>query len=210
MKKQYLIYSGVLVLVAVGILLYQQVIKPQLDNRTVSVVVPMLIENEDLSFAFTYPSGEDAYSLIEPPLPPETSNGLKKAYLIMDTKAYLEYQDLDEASEAPPAVSVFVFERLDEVLGVAPEDSRAAKLEAWAKHYDAYTSFSVDKRTAEPEAITVDGVKGIRYETDGLYQQQIYLLDHQGNVYMFVGQYNEKTDATYSMFNDLMASVMFN
>lgn len=204
MKKQYFIYGAIIILVAVGVVLYQQIIRPQLEARTISVVVPTIIKNDESFFEFTYPSGEDGFALIEPPLPPETSDGLNKVYLMMENQAYIDFQNTKD-TETPPSVSVFVF-RMPDDLEVS-EGSAEAQLEAWAKKYGRYTSY--DLKTSDLEAITVDSIDGFHYFADGLYRQETYLLSYRGNVYMFTGQYDQDSDATRVMFTNLIDSVIF-
>jgi hypothetical protein len=205
MKKQFVILLVVVGLVLGGVFLYQQLIRPQLDNRTVTTVAPMKITNEVLGVEFTYPSGENGYSLIEPPIPEGNSDGLQKVYLIMGTQAYIEHQSLVD-TETPPSVSVFVFTMPESLPGSEGVD-RSAKLLIWAETYARYSSYAL--RTTEPETVEVDGVRAIRYQTDGLYNQSVYLMSYQGKVYMFTGQYDSVEDEIYQMFNELIASVTF-
>lgn len=204
MKKQ-LIAVLLVVLVLAGFLVYTQIVKPELDNRTITAVVPTEIVNEELGVGFVYPSGEQGFALIEPPVPAGVADGLQKVYLIMSTEDYIEYQQID-ATDTPPSVSVFVFSMPEALPGSEGAD-RLAKLEIWAEVYSKYSSYGL--RTAEPEVVEMDGVKVLRYATDGAYKQHVYLAFYKGNVYMFTGQYKLESDRIHEMFTDLIASVTF-
>ena len=204
MKKQFILLL-IIVLALVGFFLYKQVVKPQLDNRTVATVVSATITNETLGFGFTFPSGEAGFSMIEPPLPEGSVDGLQKIYLIMDTQSYLMYQQGDDA-ETPPAVSVFVFTMPD--MESADGLDRLGKLKLWAETYSRYSSYAL--KTSDIETVEMDGIKAIRYTAEGaLYKQQVYLVSYQGNIYMFAGQYINDADTIRDMYLQLVASATF-
>ncbi|MCA9354818.1 MAG: hypothetical protein KC877_04835 [Candidatus Kaiserbacteria bacterium] len=201
MNKKYVV-AVIIIVGIVGYALYTQLIKPTLDDRMVSAVVPMTIQNEDLAFAFTYPSGEAGYTLIEPPVPTTTASGLQKVYLLMDTQEYIAFQQ-SESAETPPTVSVFVVKMPD----VEVEGDRETRLIAWAEQYPQFSSYAV--KNDDTEHYDLDGVDAIRYSTDGLYRQQVYLASYRGNAYVFVGQYNDDADGIRDMYLHLVNSVTF-
>ncbi len=191
---------GVLI---VGALLFGYVIKPRLDNRMVSVVAPVTIANQELQFSFQYPSGEEGYTLIEPPIPETTASGLRKVYLIMSSPEYIAFQSSSSGAETPPSVSVFVLQRPP---AAADETaSRLERLQEWASQNPQFSSWLA--RTGGPEEVEVDGVKAWHYFTDGTYQQEVYLIGYQDNIYVFTGQYIEETDPIRSMFIDVIQSI---
>ncbi len=207
MKKTYIIL-GVILLVLVSILVYVKVVKPQLDNRTVTAVVPTTIENEEMAFAFTYPSGEEGYTLIEPQVSTSSDSIIKEVYLLLDTKEYISFQGEEVDGEAPATVSIFVTTLPKEVETEGAEEvSRVDRLRKWAEQNAPLSSYNL--KTSEPEQIELDGIATLKYKTDGLYKQEVYLSTYKGNVYVFTGQYNEETDAIRIMFTNLMNSVMF-
>ncbi|MCA9362196.1 hypothetical protein KC906_02380 [Candidatus Kaiserbacteria bacterium] len=201
--KRKIILISTVVLAVVGYVLFMQVIKPQLDGRMVTAVVPMVIENDGLSYGFTYPSGEQGYTLIEPPLPESPTDGLQQVFIIMDTQDYIKYQAPGNGAAAPAAVSVFVVELPELPEGV----DRLAHLTTWAEANPQFSSYS--RRTTEPESLTLDGVKAVRYHTDGAFRQTVHLATYQGNAYVFVGQYEDDTDAIRAMYDELITSVTF-
>ena len=57
--------------------------------------------------------------------------------------------------------------------------------------------------------VEIDGIKALHYQADGLYQQDVYLVSYKDRVYMFVGQYNDMTEVTYTSFQELIKSISF-
>lgn len=205
MKKIYIVGS-VLLLVAVGFLVYSKVVKPQLDNRMVTAVVPATIENKELDFAFTFPSGEAGYTTVEPPVATTTSDGIQKIYLILNTAEYITFQSTAAGAEAPKLISVFVIALPETPDGVETPD-RVTILRNWAEQTPQMSSFSL--KTTEPEALEIDGVKTLRYQTEGTYKQEVYLAYHKGRIYVFTGQYVEESDDIRSTFKNLINSLTF-
>lgn len=206
MKKTYIIFGGALIVLIVGALVFTKFIKPQLDNRTVSSVVPTTIENKEMDFAFTYPSGETGYSVIEPQTSTSSESLIKKVYLLLDTEEYISFQGEKTDGDAPPTVSIFVIKESEEAEDSATT-SRMMRLRTWAEQNSSLSSYKF--KTSEIEELDLDGVKAIKYKTEALYSQEVYLANYKGNIYVFTGQYKEETDDIKNMFGNLMNSVMF-
>lgn len=207
MRQRTILLSAIaMVAVAVLSLLYIQVIRPILNDRTVATVVPMTITGTGLPLEFTYPSGEEGYTLIEPPVATTSPEGVLKVYLIMENQAYLDFQVADSPQEAPPTVSIFVLQEKDSVDG--EKVGYISRLQTWANAHPKYSSFPLIK--SEPEVVEIDGVPALRYRTDGLYQQEVYLASRKGKIVVFTGQFNEETDDIYIMYTELIRSVIFN
>ena len=201
--KNRLVIVGVVVVV-LFIIAYVLWGKTWLENKTQSVVVYETASNSELSIAFTYPSGDAGYSIVEPPV----EGNLQDAWIMMDAQAYIDYQNA-EASDAPASMSVFVFKLPDEA-SVAENEERAGRitrLQNWATENKNITY--IDRAYGTPEIVEIDGVKALKYDTTGLFEQSIYLASYQSNVYMFVGQYDRPTDDIKQDFEVLMASVKF-
>lgn len=199
MKKSHLLMGlAAIVACAAMFFVYQSVNK----NKTVAANVDQTVVREDLEFAFTYPSGEGALSLVEPPVSQET--GLMQAYLLFPTDAYIDFQQSEEPREAPASISVFVFE-----MGSTTdkESGRITRLQNWASDRASLTSYNLALNT--PDILELDGVKAIHYQADGLYPQEVYLASYGGRVYMFVGQYLEAGDYLDTTFDQVIASVTF-
>lgn len=196
----------IILLVVIASVVYIKLIKPQSDNGAVSVVVPVTIEAKELDFSFVYSAGESGYTLIEPPVT-AVDNGIQKIYLLLNTKEYAEFTASGNQGEAPPTVSIFVFE-LPEVPGEAEDTSRIIRLLEWSEQTPEFSSVAL--RTTEPEVFEVDGVKSVRYKTEGTYRQEVYLANHKGRVYVFTGQYKKESDDVRTVFTDFMKEVVFN
>ena len=203
--KRILIFVVLTLTILVGFMLYTQVVKPTLDNRTVATVVPMKIEATDLKFEFTYPSGESAYTLIEPPVPPETSDGLAKIYIMMKNEDYQAFSSESDLKETPPTVTVFVLKEIKDPNNL--DEDRQSRLMKWAESNPQYTSYSL--RNTEPEEVSIDGVKALRYTSSGNYESEVYLVSNRGNIYVLVGQYTEESDDGLIMLKDLINTVSF-
>lgn len=201
--KNRLVIVGVVVVV-LFIIAYVLWGRTWLENKTQSVVVYETASNPELSIAFTYPSGDAGYSIVEPPV----EGNLQDAWIMMDTQAYIDYQNA-EASDAPASMSVFVFKLPDEVEETDPVEraGRITRLQNWANENKNITY--IDRAYGTPEIVEIDGVKALKYDTTGLFEQSIYLASYQSNVYMFVGQYDRPTDDIKQDFEALMASVKF-
>jgi hypothetical protein len=206
LNKQQIIGIGVFLLVASAIVAYQLY-----KNHTASTEVAgtvRMVENETYGISFSFQEGENAFTLIEPP---ENQAGIQKSYVLLPTKAYTEYKDSEDIREAPAGMNVFVLtleeEGNTENATTAQRADRMTRLKDWAVRFDGLTQYSQKK--AEPEQVEIDGLKALKYQTDGLYQQTIYLATYKNNVYMFVSQYNEESDVTNTAFDELLSSVAF-
>ena len=188
------------------------------ENRTIEITKETVIA-EEYALTFSYPVGENGLTLIEPPI---EGQPFKKAYLLIPDGEYEAFSQNPEASEAPAAVSVFIFDippAASSTPAAAPAttasptstttdpNSRMARLETWARENSAITSFNFAK--SAPETIEVDGVKFLHYKADGPYQQDVYMASYKRQAYLFIGQYNAETDRTYTALQEIIASISF-
>jgi hypothetical protein len=206
----------------VSAIAYFGFISPQVDRA--ADVALATVSREAVGLSFSYPSGEDGLSLIEPPTTENTS--LLEAFILMPLADFQEQQSGNTPTDAPATISIFVFdedtsEPAELTIGTAsgtadistetatetPRVGRITRLQNWAADNQNFTSISQAKNT--PEVLELDGVNALYYEADGLFQQQIYLAAYKGNIYMFVGQYNDSKDAIYQQFKDIIATVSF-
>lgn len=56
----------------------------------------------------------------------------------------------------------------------------------------------------------IDGLEVLHYRAMGLHQKEIYLAIYKGRAYMFVAQFDSEQAATFTNFQQLMSSVLFN
>ncbi len=205
-NKTLLIIGVILAILTIGVGYQLYTKKTEAPTTTGATQV---VENKALAISFSYNGGEDAFTLVEPP---ENQAGIQKAYVLMPTAAYNDYKNSEDAREAPAGMSIFIL-KLDEGgntenATTAERADRMTRLKDWAVRFDGLTQYSQKK--AEPEEVEIDGLKALKYQADGLYQQTIYLATYKNNVYMFVSQYNEQSDITYTSFDALLGSVSFN
>jgi hypothetical protein len=200
LNKQTLTIIGVVLLIATVIVGYLVFVKPPSDGT---------ITDKTYGISFSFPEGEDAFTVVEPPA---NQAGIQKSFVMLPTKAYNEYKDSEDIREAPAGMTLFIL-TLEEEGGntenatSADRADRMTRLKDWAMRFDGLTQYS--KKKAEPEEVDIDGLKALKYQADGLYQQTIYLATYKNNVYMFVSQYNEESDITRTAFDAFLASVSF-
>ncbi|MEK7639342.1 MAG: hypothetical protein AAB388_04240 [Patescibacteria group bacterium] len=189
--------------VAVGTFL---IIRSWFFSQSKVVGVTESISHPELYLSFTYPSGEEAYSLIERP---GTSESLTHAFIIMKTDEYIALQANQNEGDAPPAISIFVFPEAEpeDVPSTTERAGRITRLQNWATDNKNLTSIHLAKNT--PEVVELDGVKSLYYQADGNFAQEVYLVSYHNNIYMFVGQSQKPTDQITTVFKDLIASVSF-
>lgn len=199
-KIRYTVIAALAVAVLAGAW-YQisQYLKEQVPTTTEKV------HNEAVGLGFSYQAGEAGLALFEPPL----SGNLLSAYLLMPQSDFEDYQAADtEGREAPASIGVFVY-ALDAATTTESGErlDRITRLQNWAMDNSTLTSFNQAKNT--PDIVEIDGAKALHYQADGLYQQDIYLVSYKNRVYMFVGQYNDVKDMTYTSFAPFMETVAF-
>lgn len=200
---------GLLVVASLGAVFY--FFGPQAKDRTVAVNVMEKIENEDLNFSFTYESGETALSSMET-LPQQSENpNLLKMYVLMESKALDEFnkdKENEEGREAPPAISVLVFERASTTEAEnATSSSSFDRIKKWAEDNSQFSSINLAQGNIEETKI--DGAPAIHYQADGLYAQDIYVVKYGKRMYLFVGQHLEEGDYMQTSYNKLIGSVLF-
>lgn len=197
----------VLIIAGIGVV----VARPFLQNRTIPVTVMEKIERPELNISFTFPSGEDAYSYFEPQFDASASSGPLAGFIMLPSKDYQAYQADGFMGEAPPSMSIFVYEEGEEIVppGATTSDGvdRMTKIRLWAEANSGLTSYNL----AQPplEDASIDGAKAIHYKADGLYPQDVYVVFHQNSFYVITGQYDGEADPQYQVFQELVGSILF-
>lgn len=179
------------------------------QDRTVSVTVNEKIERPALNLEFTFPSGDAAYSFIEPKFDSTTTpGGPEAAFIMIDTDEYLAFEQQTTDGETPPTMTIFVYPETPDAAATTTQPSeRLTRVRAWAAAHNDLTSFAGARAT--PEEVVIDGVKALHYQTDGLYPQDVYIALHRNRYYLFVGQYDGEGDSRYTDFQKLMSTVTF-
>ncbi len=154
-KNKTLILVVVLILIIVGVGF--TVVRPWFQSRTVPVTVMEVIERPELNFSFTFPSGEDAYSYLEPQFDATATSGPRAGFIMLPTDDYQTYQADGFVGEAPPSISIFVYEEKEEPLppGVTstPSVDRMVKIRTWAEANSGITSYNLAQ--TPPEEVTL-------------------------------------------------------
>ena len=215
MNKQHLAVIILVLIALVGFGAYYYSTHKTGDEA--ALVAGETVTNKDLDLEFKYPGGDTGFELLQPD---GTDKGILKSYLMIPKAEYQTYKTTEGATEAPAGMNVFILALPDNdatstdatapattTSTSTPRMSRIAELQEWANKNSTFTSIGLAK--AAPETVEIDGVKALHYQTDGLYQQDIYLVSYKNRAYMFVGQYNDLKDITYTSFQELIKSVSF-
>jgi hypothetical protein len=210
-KQTKLITLGIVAIVVIVGLVF---LRTYLRDRTVSTVVNETIDRPALNFAFTFPSGEAAYTFIEPPLGAYGSTtALDAAFILIKTDVYTEFQQIP-GGETPKSITLFVFEEPAEATTTAatatdtPRVDRMTRLKNWAQDNASITS--IDRAQGTLEELEVDGVKLLHYQTDGLYQQEHYVAFHKNRYYVILGQFDGQDDPERAVLESIVRSISFN
>lgn len=198
----------IVVLVAfVGVVYY--FFGPQAKDRMVVTDVAERVVNEELEFSFAYESGETALSSIESQPEQLGDISLKKMYVLMESKTMIDFQNSTEGGETPPTISILVFDpKLSSSATVTATSTTVAdKIKNWASDNNSFTNINL--ANGQVEEVEIDGVPAIKYETDGLYAQDVYIARFGGLMYLFVGQHLEAGDYMDTSFDKVIASVWF-
>jgi hypothetical protein len=192
----------VLGVLAVALLIALFVVRPWLQDRTVEVVVSERIERPELGIGFTFPSGEGAYSYIEPVFGTSTEGEPLAAFVMIKSDAYTDYMS------APPTMSIFIFPELGESTSTAGTTSpdRMTKIRTWAEENSGRTLYNLAQ--SAPEEVRIDGAKALHYKADGLYPNDVYITFYQNRYYLIIGQYDGESDPAYGIFKELVDSIV--
>ena len=210
MNNQKNIFIGLGILVAIAVLgaIYFFFGPPANDRMVVTNVIEN-IKNEDLRFSFSYESGETALSSMETPNQIEDKD-LLKMYVLMQSEALDEFNKnkaTGSATEAPPAISVLVFNRATTTETSNATSTSIDRIKQWAEDNSKFTSINLVQGNVEETKI--DGASAIHYKADGLYKQDVYVVRYGKKMYLFVGQSLEDGDYMQTAFSKLMETVIF-
>ncbi len=211
MENQKNIKVTIILLVALALAMGFYFFGPQAKDRTVAVNTIEKIENRDLNFSFSYESGETALSSMEGLSDQTVNSSLLKMYVLMESVTLDEFNQAKEEGqgrEAPPSISVLVFERASTTEAVNSSSSTSFdKIKQWAEANSQFTSINLAQGAIED--VEIDGASAIHYKADGLYPQDVYVVKYGKKMYLFVGQYLEEGDYMQTAYQKLMESVLF-
>lgn len=150
--------------------------------------------NPALSIRFEYRVEPDGYILIDQQEENVPDTSLVDYVSLFDTSEYLELVVSSEPREAPPGISILVFENSN--------DETALE---WIAAHDIVSNASL--ALTEPVETLVSGESAIRYTTDGLYTTDNIVVAHNGNIYLFTGGYTSEEAVIRDDFEDIINSV---
>lgn len=153
-----------------------------------------LVERDELHLAFRYPN--EAYTMLSAPLGSALQNSsLVESFVVVETEAY-DAAVANGATEYPPLFTITVFDNADDDTEEAASTeyvSRSERLQTWARQYPGLTN--IDGQLTEPVTETdIDGVSGITYASDGLYNNKTYVLTYRDYIYLITLQSNGDAD----------------
>lgn len=151
--------------------------------------------DETLGFHFAHRVDPNPTVVVPLPLVEEEGVQVVESILMLSKEEYELFTQSTEPREGPPMVSLRVY------AGVA------ASLEAWVEMYPQLSLTRL--RTGEIEQVEVGGVKALRYIADGLYQNDVLILAHEGNTFVFIGSFANPEDLIRKDFLTLIESLTF-
>jgi hypothetical protein len=203
MKRIYVV-SIIALLALVAALYYMLILKPEqtFDAQNAAIT----IERPEAGLEFSYVAGPDALSLFEPETVQEP---LSNVFIFVPSTQYVALRNQEEI-DTPPSISLFVynqlnaFERPDENGEDLP---RIDRIKRWANENDGVTGIS--RAIAEPVPAEIDGLRGLYYQTEGTFLQDVYIFSYQDRIHFFVGQYEEEGDQMQQRFEELLENIYF-
>lgn len=152
------------------------------SNRPIDTETAQVQEN---TYSFVY--HDDEYvrvPVIESDVP---GNTFASGYMIFDRVEYEAFLNSTEPREGPPAISVMVY-----------NNPNGYTSEEWVMRETLLSNYQQGQVL---NSITVDGVEGVRYVTDGLYMSNNVVFESDGRIYVISGSYIETNSAIVDEFN---------
>lgn len=195
---------AVLLIAFIAALYYVLVFQPEETFNAQNGAIT--IERPEAGLEFSYIAGPNSLSLFEPETVQEP---LSSVFILVPSAEYVAIRNQEEI-ETPPSITLFVYNQLNayDRPGENGEDlPRAERLVRWANENDGVTGIS--RALAEPASVEVDGLRGLNYQTEGAFLQDVYLFSYQDRIFFFVGQYEEEGDQMQHLYEDLLESIYF-
>ncbi len=152
--------------------------------------------DEWLGFLFSYPTGENGYTMTEPQVGIDDS-GLQKILVLTDTQEAKLFEDNPViGGEGPPTITLLVFDN----------QKRLTPL-LWAETNTLYSNISL-KRSETSETV-IGGAHAIQYMADGLYASEIAIVAHGSHVYVLNGSFIDVSSTIRKDFETILNSITF-
>lgn len=151
--------------------------------------------DNDLGFHFAHRVDPAPTVIVPLPVGEETDVQVLESILMIDQGEYEALNNSTQPREAPPAISLRVYA------------GEAASLESWVETYPQQSLALL--RTGDMERVTIGTVPALRYLADGLYQNDVVVLAHNGNTFVFVGSFDGIESVQRRDFLTLLDSLTF-
>lgn len=156
--------------------------------------------NADLGLSFTYRKFPNGYTLIEKDgvVYNDQSTGVdvEKVYILMDTEEYNEFASSTIPREGPPTIAVTVM-----------KNPNSLSLENWVKTQTQWSLYNLgDKVLTSRE---VGGARALGYTADGLYPNDMIVVENNSRIYIISGAYINPNDPIREDFQTFVKSLLF-
>ncbi len=159
-------------------------------EETVTVTSP------EFGLSFTYRENPYGYRLEEVAPSAEGDQDLQKVYVLLLQEDYEALQNADVPREGPPTINIAVYAKTDER---SPDE--------WLAEHPLVVN--LDLVTSGMYPVTVGGVSGLRFTSDGLYATENVLVQHGDFMFHFTGQSIDRESLLANDFEALLKAVAF-
>lgn len=187
------IIGGIIVLLVLGFFAFNSFIYNEKQGTGEEVAVA---SSPEYGFEFTYRTAPYGYRLTEV-LPGEQGDAdLRKVYVLMLEDDYEALQNSPEPREGPPTINIAVYEKTGDA---SPDE--------WVAEHPLV--LNLDLITSGMYPVTVGGVSGLRFTSDGLYATENVLVEHGGYMFHITGGYLDRESLIAEDFEALLKTVAF-
>ena len=137
--------------------------------------------NPDLGLTFGYRLEPNGYTLIEKDIKELQNNSVIKYLMLFNTAEHEELLSATEPRDGPPIISIMILKNPDNL-----------EVFTWLKDNGFITNYREGETVLQP--VELGGAKGVRYKADGLYQDDVVVLNNNYSIYVFTGSYNSPED----------------
>lgn len=153
------------------------------------------VVDEAVGLRFLYRTAPDAYAVQNIKKTASDDASFIKGYMLM-LESDIKIMKESGAMEGPPAIHVSVFKN---------DQKLFARL--WADQYTQYSNINLIR--GEESDVVVGGANAIRYQSDGLYATENFIIPHGGYVFLVSGQFIDEESLIRSDFFDVVDSLEF-
>lgn len=151
--------------------------------------------NSDLGISFEYKKEPNGYTLLEEEADLKVKPGIVNIITLMNTKEYTEMMSSNIPRESPPGISIMILDN--------PENLSA---KSWAEDRKQISLF--DSKLTTLVEKNIGGAPAVIYKADGLYQNDMIVVNNNFKIYVISGGYNAPTDTIRKDFEKLVESIL--